>query len=60
MTLIPDSLRTNVYQPWSAGNPPQPLGGEQVHLFLSGDDGTVYHKWWDGSKWNGWENLGHP
>jgi hypothetical protein len=20
----------------------------------------MWHKWWDGSSWSGWENLGSP
>ncbi|HEX8126101.1 MAG TPA: serine hydrolase, partial [Allosphingosinicella sp.] len=27
-------------------------------VYVRGQDGAVYHKFWDGSKWNGWFGLG--
>lgn len=29
-------------------------------VYARGKDGRVYHKWWDGTKWNGWFGLGGP
>lgn len=61
MILDPQSMRATSYQQWSAGNPPQPNGGERVDIW--GEDpatGDVWHKWYDGTQWSGWENLGHP
>ena len=25
---------------------------------MVGTDSKMYHKWWDGGAWRGWENLG--
>lgn len=31
----------------------------RLDVFVIGaNDHNLWHKWWDGSKWNGWENLG--
>jgi hypothetical protein len=30
----------------------------RLDAFARGTDGAMYHKWWDGSKWDGWESLG--
>lgn len=60
MALLPDTLRVETHQLWAGGNPPQPLPAMRVDMTMSSDDGTVFHKWYDGSKWSGWENLGHP
>jgi Repeat of unknown function (DUF346) len=27
-------------------------------VFARGDDDGLWHMWWDGSGWNGWEPLG--
>jgi hypothetical protein len=29
-----------------------------LDLFAVGTDNAVWHKWWDGSAWGGWESLG--
>ncbi|MGA2885622.1 MAG: hypothetical protein ABSE80_10765 [Halobacteriota archaeon] len=34
---------------WSAG---------RLDVFVQGTDGALWHKWWNGSKWSGWESLG--
>lgn len=33
-------------------------GAHFREVFARGADGAVYHKFWDGSKWNGWFGLG--
>lgn len=38
-------------------NPPTP---GRIHCFARFADNTLRHKWWDGSAWQGWENLGAP
>lgn len=30
----------------------------RLDCFVRGSDGQMWHKWWDGSAWNGWEPLG--
>ncbi|MFF0817920.1 M43 family zinc metalloprotease [Rhodococcus sp. NPDC003318] len=39
-------------------------GSGRMDVFAAGADGTVHHKWWDGSGWrpsqSGWESLGRP
>jgi hypothetical protein len=25
---------------------------------VQGTDNALWHKWWDGSRWSGWESLG--
>jgi len=27
-------------------------------VFVRGTDNGLWHKWWDGGRWNGWEPLG--
>jgi hypothetical protein len=34
---------------WSAG---------RLDVFAEGTNGALWHKWWNGSKWSGWESLG--
>jgi hypothetical protein len=34
---------------WSAG---------RLDVFAKGTDNQLWHKWWNGSSWSGWENLG--
>jgi hypothetical protein len=29
-----------------------------VDVFAKGSDSQLWHKWWDGVQWNGWESLG--
>jgi hypothetical protein len=29
-----------------------------LDCFVKGTDNALYHKWWNGSSWRGWENLG--
>jgi CubicO group peptidase (beta-lactamase class C family) len=33
-------------------------GADFREVFARGEDGAVHHKFWDGSKWNGWFSLG--
>jgi hypothetical protein len=33
-------------------------GTNRIDLFVRGTDNQLYHKWWDGSRWAGWEPLG--
>ena len=30
----------------------------RLDTFVIGEDSAVWHKWWDGSRWGGWESLG--
>ena len=30
----------------------------RLDTFVVGSDGALYHKWWDGSSWSGWEYQG--
>ena len=30
----------------------------RLDLFAVGTDTAVWHKWWDGGSWGGWESLG--
>lgn len=59
MKLVPESLRTNVDTSWNQGNPPQPRESTEQHAWAVGDDGNLYHCFWDGQK-HIWENLGQP
>jgi len=34
------------------------LGTDRLDLFSAVLDSAMYHKWWDGSAWHGWESLG--
>jgi len=58
--FVPGSLVSTSYQIWKDGNPPQPTPTERVDLFAIGDDGNIWHQWWDGAVWSDWENRGHP
>ena len=42
------------------GNKPAAVswGTNRIDLFVRGTDSQLYHKWWDGSRWAGWEPLG--
>jgi hypothetical protein len=33
-------------------------GNNRIDLFVNGTDGAIWHKWWDGRAWRGWESLG--
>jgi hypothetical protein len=33
-------------------------GENRIDLFRVGSSSELSHKWWDGSVWGGWENLG--
>ena len=33
-------------------------GSNRLDVFVRGTDAALWHKWWDGSKWNTWESLG--
>jgi len=33
-------------------------GANRLDVFVRGWDNGLYHKWWDGSAWSGWESLG--
>lgn len=32
-------------------------GPNRLDIFAVGYDGNLWHKWWDGSAWGGWQNL---
>ena len=33
-------------------------GPDRLDIFALGGDNAVWHKWWDGFNWGGWESLG--
>lgn len=33
-------------------------GKNRIDTFARGMDSAMYHRWWDGSRWGGWEKLG--
>ena len=33
-------------------------GPDHRDVYARGADGGVWHKWWNGAKWSGWEDLG--
>lgn len=33
-------------------------GSNRVDVWLKGTDKALWHKWWDGKSWSGWESLG--
>jgi hypothetical protein len=33
-------------------------GPNRLDIFALGQDHAVWHKWWNGSSWGGWESLG--
>jgi hypothetical protein len=33
-------------------------GQDRIDCFARGTDQHLWHKWWDGSAWHGWEDLG--
>ena len=33
-------------------------GNNRLDVFVRGTDDALWHKWWDGSSWSGWESLG--
>ncbi|HED33887.1 MAG TPA: hypothetical protein ENJ08_06670, partial [Gammaproteobacteria bacterium] len=33
-------------------------GPNRIDCFARGGSNRMYHKWWNGSRWAGWENLG--
>ena len=30
----------------------------RLDTFVRGTDDALWHKWWDGASWSGWESLG--
>jgi hypothetical protein len=33
-------------------------GANRLDLFVKGTDNALWHRFWDGNSWSGWENLG--
>lgn len=33
-------------------------GGFNIHLGIRGSDGQLYHRYWNGNQWSGWEQRG--
>ena len=33
-------------------------GRNRIDLFATGTSGRLWHKWWDGTRWLGWKDLG--
>ena len=34
------------------------LGANRIDCFVRGTEQAMWHRWWDGSPWGGWESLG--
>ena len=35
-------------------------GGGRLDVYARGSENALHHKWYDGTTWHGWENLGGP
>ena len=33
-------------------------GPNRLDVFAQGTDDALWHRWWDGTRWGGWESLG--
>jgi hypothetical protein len=33
-------------------------GPDRIDVFAKGTDNALWHRWWDGNAWGGWESLG--
>jgi hypothetical protein len=33
-------------------------GANRIDVFVRGTQNGLFHKWWDGAQWAGWEGLG--
>ena len=33
-------------------------GPNRLDCFARGTDNAMWHRWWDGGSWGGWESLG--
>src|SRR4029079_4132542 len=44
---------------WRAATPAAGSGGRnRIDCFAKGTDNHMWHKWWDGAAWSGWEDPG--
>ena len=61
-TLDADALPTVIHQLRDAGyrfvNVAEFLRSYRVDAFARGVGGGIWHRWWDGQRWVGWEPLG--
>lgn len=32
-------------------------GADRIDVWAPGQDGLVWHRWWDGTRWVDWERL---
>jgi hypothetical protein len=41
-------------------SPPEVVSWDEdrIDVFAVGTDSALWHRWWDGSSWGGWESLG--
>lgn len=59
--MSPGTAQPNVASaPRSAGSQVVSWGPNRLDVFGTGVNGTLYHKWRNGSSWSGWESLGTP
>ena len=42
----------------SAARTASSWGPNRIDCFAKGTDNALYHRWWDGAAWGGWESLG--
>ncbi|MEM7128361.1 MAG: S8 family serine peptidase, partial [Chloroflexota bacterium] len=50
---------SNREQPTISGTPEcVSWGSNRIDCFVRGGDNAMYHRWWNGSHWKGWESLG--
>jgi predicted Zn-dependent protease len=42
----------------SSGPAAASWAANRIDTFVRGTDNHMWHKWWNGSSWNGWEDLG--
>jgi hypothetical protein len=56
---IGDLCEMNANGDWLFGAPAVIAAGDAFRdVYVRGQDGAVYHKYWNGQQWNGWYGLG--
>lgn len=33
-------------------------GADRIDVLAAGDDGAIWHRWWNGTEWVAWERVG--
>ena len=33
-------------------------GPDRIDVLAAGDDGAIWHRWWNGVEWVGWQRIG--